>query len=236
MEFQYRGPDVDYRYVYDCEGYGCDEEGICRCGTIEEEAVTSVDISAMTKAIYETLFEEGKAAERNDAINMVLYGVGKDIDIYCIDRILRHKKVWDHECWDIEVAGGYYGQEIESVKLRDSVACDIEDMISEAISLKTLKEKVEFLLKLEYGRVLDELKRCRYEYETVEIADVVFGSEGHLGKVKSKKLDFYKDSSYSGIRGILKKTKGGKLKVIDGYHRMATTKFPKAKALVAYEK
>ena len=235
IEFQWSGADVDYRYVYDCANSGCDEEGICRCGTIHDEAVTGADVSTMTEKIYESFFEQGKAAERNDAINKVLYGIGKDIDIYCIDRILRSRKVWQESAWKIEVCGGYYGEEIESVRLKDSLAEEIEDQMMKAFALGTLKEKVEFLLELEYGKVLSELKGCRYEYETIEIADIIFGSEGHLKQVKKKALDFYADRQYRGIRGIVKRS-GGKLKVIDGYHRISTTKFPKAMVLVAYEK
>lgn len=235
IEFQWSGADVDYRYVYDCENYGCDDEGICRCGTIHDEAVTGADVSVMTDKIYETFFEQGKAAERNDAINKVLYGIGKDIDIYCIDRILRSRKVWDPHSWNIEVSGGYYGQEIEAVYLKEHLADEIEDLMHQAFALGTLKEKVEFLLKLEYGKVLPELKGCRYEYETIEISEVIFGSEGHLKQVKKKALDFYSDRSYRGIRGIVKRS-GGKLRVIDGYHRICTTKFPKAMVLVAYDK
>jgi len=235
IEFQWSGADVDYRYEYDCANSGCDDEGICRCGTIHDEVVCSVDISAMTQKIYEEFFEQGKAAERNDAINKVLYGIGKDIDIYCIDRILRSRKVWEPQSWHIEISGGYYGQEIGPVYLKEHIADEIEDLMHEAFALGTLKEKVEFLLKLEYGKVLPELKGCRYEYETIEISEVIFGSEGHLNRVKNKALDFYSDRSYRGIRGIVKRS-GEKLRVIDGYHRISTTKFPKAMVLVAYDK
>ena len=232
IDFQYSGVQVDFSYEYDCESSGCDEEGICRCGTIQNECVVGVDISLIVKAIYDNFFESGKSAERNDAINMVLYGIGKEIDVYCIDRILRSRKAWEDRLWDIRVSGGYYGEEIQEVCMKESVADEIEELMLKAFSLNTLIDKVELLLEIEYGRVLPELKGCSYEYETIDISDIIFGSEGHLGKVKKKSLDFYKDSAYSGIRGIVKRS-GGKLRVIDGYHRISTTKFPKARVLVA---
>ena len=103
ITFQYNGVYVDYSNSYDCENYGCDDEGICRCGSIYDVCIESVDVSFIVKKIYDDFFEQGKVADRNNAINEVLYGVGKDIDIYTIDRILRSYKIWENQNWDIEI-------------------------------------------------------------------------------------------------------------------------------------
>lgn len=235
ITFQYNGAHVSHGYSYDCESHGCDEEGICRCGTVYDEHIESVDVSLLVKRIYDEFFEQGKAADRNNTINEVLFGIGKDIDIYTIDRILRSYKIWQNECWQIEVEGGYYGQEIGDVTIRESVADKIEAELWTVFNLPTLKEKVEYLLKAEYGKVLPDLASCRYESIAIDKSDIVFGAEKHLEKVKKKKLDFYSDKSYSGIRGIVVKS-GDKWRVIDGYHRIFSTKFPRVKVLAAYEK
>ena len=232
ITFQYDGAYVDYGYTYDCESYGCEEEGICRCGTINNEHIDSVDVSAIVKKIYDDFFEKGKAAYRNNVINEVLYGIGKDIDIYTIDRILRSYKIWENENWDIEVESGYYGQEAGDVKIKESVADKIEEELYIVFSLPSLKEKIEYLLKIEYGKVLPELSNCSYESITIDKDDVVFGTEKHLGKVMKKDLDFYSDKNYNGIRGIVVKS-GEKWRIIDGYHRIFTTKWPKLKVLSA---
>jgi hypothetical protein len=238
INFIYSGVNVEYNYSYSCQEYGCDTEGICRCGSIHDEYVESVDISLMSEKIYDEFFgnSNGKAAERNNTINMILYGVGKDMDIYCIDRILRSSKIWESHLWNIEIMSGYYGQEIEEVKINSIIASKLEEDMLHAFSLATLTEKVEFLLKLEYGKILPELNGCRYEYEVIDMENLIFGSKNHHSKVKSKELDFYSDRGYKGIRGIVKKVENSnKLKVIDGYHRLSSTKFPKAKVIVAYK-
>jgi hypothetical protein len=232
ITFQYNGVYVDYIYTYDCENYGCDEEGICRCASIHNESVESVDVSLIVKKIYDDFFEQGKAANRNNTINEVLYGIGKDIDIYTIDRIIRSYKIWENENWDIEVEGGYYGQEVNDVKIKESVADKIEEELLIIFSLPSLKEKIEYLLKVEYGKILPEITDCNYKFITIDKDDIIFGTEKHLDKVMKKDLDFYSDKNYNGIRGIVKKS-GDKWRVIDGYHRIFSTKWPKVKVLVA---
>ena len=232
ITFQYNGVYVDYGYTYDCENYGCDEEGICRCGTINNEHIDSVDVSLIVKRIYDEFFEQGKAANRNNAINEVLYGIGKDIDIYTIDRILRSYKIWENENWNIEVEGGYYGQEAGNVTIKESIADKIDEELWTVFSLPSLKEKIEYLLNVEYGKVLPELSNCNYESIVIDKNDVVFGVENHLNKVMKKDLDFYSDKNYSGIRGIVVKS-GDKWRIVDGYHRIFTTKWPKLKVLAA---
>jgi hypothetical protein len=232
ITFQYNGVYVDYSYSYDCESYGCDEEGICRCGSIHNEHVDSVDVSSIVKRIYDDFFEQGKAADRNNAINEVLYGIGKDIDIYTIDRIIRSYKIWENENWNIEVEGGYYGQEVGDVTIKESIADKIEEELLTVFSLPSLKEKIEYLLKLEYGKILPEIADSSYESIVIDKDDVIFGVEKHLKKVMKKDLDFYSDKNYNSIRGIVKKS-GDKWQVIDGYHRIFSTKFPRVKVLVA---
>ena len=232
ITFQYNGVYVDYGYTYDCENYGCDEEGICRCGTINNEHIDSVDVSLIVKRIYDEFFEQGKAANRNNAINEVLYGIGKDIDIYTIDRILRSYKIWENENWDIEVEGGYYGQEAGNVTIKETIADKIDEELWTVFSLPSLKEKIEYLLNVEYGKVLPELSNCNYESIVIDKDDVIFGVEKHLNKVMKKDLDFYSDKNYSGLRGIVVKS-GDKWRIVDGYHRIFTTKWPKLKVLAA---
>jgi len=230
ITFQYNGVYVEYNYNNDCENYGCDEEGICRCGTIYDEHVESVDVSLLVKKIYDDFFEQGKAADRNNAINEILYGIGKDIDIYTIDRILRSYKIWENENWNIEVDGGYYGQEVGDVTIKESIADKIEEELWIVFSLATLKEKIEYLLKVEYGKILPEIADANYESIVIDKDDIIFGVENHLKKVMKKDLDFYSDKKYNGIRGIVKKS-GDKWRVIDGYHRIFSTKFPRVKVL-----
>lgn len=226
----------DLRYDYDnytsCSESGCNEEGICRCSIIENAHVISVNIPSMVNHIYANYFDDSISTKRNSTINSILGGVSKEIDIYTIDRILRINKVYEPSNWEVQVCGGYYGEEIDDVILEDSVAKKIENQLEEAFNIIDLTERIEFLLMLEYGSILPELKGCKYSVETHERDSIIFGSDKHYRKVNTKNLEHYSDKSYQGIRGIAL-DKGDKLRLIDGYHRSSTSENRTIKLLIA---
>ena len=73
--------DYDYNDYRDCNAYCCGEEGICRCGTIEDAHVISVKIPSMVDEIYANYFDDTLATKRNSTINSILGGVSKEVDI-----------------------------------------------------------------------------------------------------------------------------------------------------------
>ena len=58
MDFHYSGVEVNYDTRYSCEDYGCNQEGICRCGQIVDEQVTDVDLSYIVENVYNTFFQD----------------------------------------------------------------------------------------------------------------------------------------------------------------------------------
>lgn len=224
--------DYDYNDYRDCSGYGCDEEGICRCGTIEDAHVISVNIPLMVGEIYANYFDNSLSTKRNSTINSILGGVSKEIDIYTIDRILRINKAYEPTNWEVQVCGGYYGQEIDDIILEDDVAQKIEEQLDKAFSIIDLSERVEYLLMLEYGKILPELENRQYSIETVERDSIIFGSDEHYRKVNTENLDHYSDKNYQGIRGIAL-VKDGRFRLIDGYHRSSTSENIKIQLLIA---
>lgn len=224
--------DYDYNDYRDCSAYGCDEEGICRCGTIEDAHVISVNIPNMVNEIYSNYFDDTLATRRNSTINSILGGVSKEIDIYTIDRILRINKAYEPTNWEVQVCGGYYGQEIDDIILDDSVAGKIENQLDKAFDIIDLTSRIEYLLELEYGSILPALQGRKYSIETVERDSIIFGSDEHYRKVNTKSLDHYSDKNYTGIRGIAL-VKGDRYRLIDGYHRSSTSENIKIQLLIA---
>lgn len=231
VSFKYH-TNYDYDAHRDCGAHGCDEEGICRCETLENAHVVTVDIPSIGNKIYKSIFDNSLSSKRNSAINSILGGVSKEIDIYTIDRILRINKAYEPSNWEVQVCGGYYGQEIDDVLLENSVAQKIEDQINESLSIIDLTSRIEYLLMLEYGNILPALQGCQYSLETVERDSIIFGSDEHYRKVNTKNLDHYSDKNYDGIRGIAL-VKDGKFRLIDGYHRSSTSENIKIQLLIA---
>ena len=224
--------DCDYDYHKDCSGYGCDDEGICRCGTIDNAHVISVKIPSMVDEIYSNYFDNTLATKRNSTINSMLGGVNKEIDIYTIDRILRINKSYEPTNWEVQVCWGYYGQEIDNIILKESIAIKIEDQIDKAFDIINLTKRVEYLLMLEYGEILPALQGLKYSIEMVERDSIIFGSDEHYRKVNTESIDYYSDKNYTGIRGIAL-VKDGRFRLIDGYHRSSTSENIKIRLLIA---
>jgi hypothetical protein len=228
--FYYSGLECDYENETYCEEYGCGD--ICRCSKIVNQKVGYVDVSVITKTIYDVYFDDSLSTVRNYKISNILFGTGKEVDIYTIDRVLRKHEIWKNKNWDIGVTLGYYGEEIETVVLEPSFCEILENEIQKALSVDGLKKRIEYLLTIEYGSVLKKLENCNYEVIDVDKSDILFGSKAHSNKVSKKTLNHYSDRNYKGIRGIVLEEED-KFRLIDGYHRIYSTSGHKVKVIKA---
>jgi hypothetical protein len=220
----------DYDTIYSCEESGCNEEGICRCGHITNTYLNKVDVSAIVTNIYSEIFDNSISTKRNNAINS-LWGISEEIQKYTIDRILRVNKIWKPQFWDINVSGGYYGQEIDEVVLIEDMVLKINSQLERAFQIDNLSERVEYLLTLENGFILDDIKDKKYHISVIDIDDIIFSNTEHKRKIIIEELEHYSDRNYKGIRSIVKKD-GLKFKLIDGYHRLSKTENKLVKVLI----
>lgn len=229
--FYYSGIDVDFDREHHCEESGCDS--ICRCSTIVNTKIKSIDINQIVDNIYQIYFKNTKEEKRDSKLNEILNNIDKTINLYTIDRIVRINRLWDKDNWEINVSGGYYGEELDSVILENYIARKIEKNIEDSIELNDLSKRIEFLLHLEYGYILPELIGKNYKVDTINKEDIIFGSDGHYRKIQTENLDHYNDTKYKNIRGIVT-SKDDKFKLIDGYHRCFKTDKNQVKVLIAY--
>lgn len=232
----------DYKYSIDyetegfsdCKHHGCDDEGICRCFQITGLKIRNIDILYISNSIFSEIFNtKSTQYKRDNKLSQILYGFNKEIDLYCIDRILRIHKLWDPENWEKYWSRGYYGDEVDSIEISDTVYNKISTDIDHIISLPNLKEKIEYVLVQEYGFLLDKLKSKNYEVIEVNKSDIIFSQEFYLKKIE-KELEFYKDSHFDLIKGVCL-LDNDKWRVIDGYHRLVNSKKDKVKIISIYE-
>ena len=196
--------------------YHCDEVGCgtsCYCSTITNCKITSIDVSDIVGEIYSIYFDNSDETKRDSKINSI-FGISKDIDIYTIDRVVRHFKIWETYKWHISVIKKYYGEEVDKISILSSIAKEIEDKLEKAFSIIDLKDRINFLLELEYGYLLPELKNTEYTLLKVNKSELIFPVESN-----GKRVDHYSDRNYFSIRGIVT----DKMRVIDGYHRLLST-------------
>lgn len=195
--------DLNFEYIvdldYDRTRYNCQCEDICRCSTISNARIVSCNNYRVTKHICD------------------FYNLTSTIDQYCVDRIVSIYRLYDTNSYTINIGGGYYGEEIHGVYINESIATKINEHIQQIKSLSSLKDKVEYILKLEYGYLIDGLDG-NWEIATVKKTQIKFGNREHYHKLDRIAIDSY--SEYDLPRGIGIKN-CDEIRLIDGYHRVS---------------
>lgn len=200
--FHYGVIDYDYDMSHDCEANGCDS--ICRCGRIQNARVTQV--------------------RPYGVISSVVSSSCKPILKYCVGRVITHM-VNDPVVWELRIGGGYYGQEVYGADLRYDTANELKEILQELVKVRTAKGQIEFALNVEYGYVLDSIKKATgFEVQDVEIRNMsLVRSEEHYRRLDKKAVEYYKGVMEhrrfkEPIALCLRGDFG--LRLIDGYHRM----------------
>lgn len=226
---------IDYNHYgnYTCEESGCDDEGICRCYKIYQVDINFIDITKITKSIWNDIRLDDKQHNRNKNITNIIYNYDSDmVNQYCIHRILTKNKIWDKSNINPIITHGYYGDEIEDITIKVDIFTKISNEIEEVLNIDILEDKINYVLNLEYGYIRSNIKDKEYEVISVKKEDLDFGQDKHYKNVLHKKLEYYSDKNYltNSIRGIAYKV-GDKWNVIDGYHRLTQTKLEKVKII-----
>jgi len=130
--------DVDYNRICDDpdDTYG-------RSSYLED---IHVDLSdTLVEFLINALFD---ALEKNENVSI--------IDKYCFNRICRHYKIYDSDVYSVSTRSGYYGEEIDEVTFDNE--CLVKKSYEECKALSSDAKKILYVLRLEYGYLLEELK------------------------------------------------------------------------------
>jgi hypothetical protein len=194
--------DYDYDNYYACRnGSNCCDRDYCRCGQI-----TNIKITTNVK-VWELLGLHFNQCNQNDLINY-----------YCIERILSLNNVWDKNNWGVNISGGYYGEEIHGCSLKDETYNTIEKQLEEYNELGSYSEGVEYVLNLEYGYIIEDLKDSIYSIIEIPRESIRLGQQDYRKKLDKSIVDYYKD--YPLPRGVVVEC-GDTYKCLDGYHRIS---------------
>ena len=92
------------RENYSCETSGCNEEGICRCSTIEEVFIESINTKRIAIDIFDRIEENTESNNRNKNLSQILWDYDYDyVNHYCIERILSINQIWHPSNWMPEI-------------------------------------------------------------------------------------------------------------------------------------
>lgn len=146
---------------------------------------------------------------------------------YCIHRILTHFMVYKEDNWQYHLTDDYYSQEVQSIKLKPSLAEEVDRSLRKMITLKDSR-KIEYILELEFRRVLPEVQRREWHVGKIAIDRLKFTNETLLQKCSEQDLSYL--DSYKLPRGLCIQENAPDApdapvyRVIDGYHRLADIK------------
>lgn len=210
-----------------CKESGCAEsERGCHCTKIVNAEIESVDIPDLAKLIWDEIFmlEDRKSFNRDAIICSIFYG-GEEVDLYCINRLLTILKFYKKDIWDINIVDGYYGQIVDSITIKPEPLKELNKHLTRIMNYDTLKEKIEYCLFIEYGRVLAILSDKDYDLFPISYRDIEFSESNtlHVNKISFEDISHYFPEKYSGPRGICKKI-GSKYWILDGFHRILAMK------------
>jgi len=191
---------------YQFDRSSCDCDSICRCGRITDARVESVPMSLRLFTFMSV--DESKKVKKGPRYDL------SEIEQYCVDRLMRVHKVYDLCLYTVNVCGGYYGEEIDSVSFENErdLVLDVQRMLN----MKTDVEKIKFVLICEYSYVLDRLEDCtKVSIENVNPKSLLKNND-YASRVKTKK-EPYQFLAECNIVGVVH---NGRL--IDGYNRLSS--------------
>ena len=209
--------DYDYSTENNCSDRGCD--GICRCSTIKDFKITSIDSSGIIGKLH-SKYSKSLDVKRDKKISKIL-GIPnmKVADLYCFDRVFTILHGWDPEMYNPFIRDGYYGQEVDSVDFDSDYKLDKH--CEKIFLLDNINDKIRYVLNLEYGDV--PFTSSDFELIKIDKSQIHFSNKNHLNSVSSENLDYYNESNYYLPRGVVDYS-GGRYEIIDGYHRIFASK------------
>jgi DNA-directed RNA polymerase subunit N (RpoN/RPB10) len=202
---------VNYESHTDYSDHG-DCDGICRCGRIVGCDI-QIDNLLSISHLISNIVKKKKIMDDNE------------INRYCIDRILVINKLYDNNYYEWSATNGYYGQEIDTIYVDDNTAYIVDQQLLKLSKLKTIKSKIEFILKLEYNQILPILQNRTWKIQKI-----------HKSKLKINNGEYFKKINVSLLPtelplGIVIKD-GDFFKLIDGHHRISSNNKDHFKVIV----
>jgi hypothetical protein len=209
---------ISYSYIrkFDCPVYNLSSciEKDCHCSYIDDFEIRNIDYNNLVKIIFEYFYPKSKETGRLFKIISILNNITKTSEYYILDRLCSIYKLWDNDSYVPNIYKGYYGQELNGVFIKEEISKKIEFHFNEIQKKECLEEKIYYILKLEYGYILNILENKNISIKKLDKSKIEIFNKEYKNNVISK---ISKPSIY-GIKGILLKN-NNKYTLIDGYHR-----------------
>lgn len=213
--------DIDFEVIYE----SASETTETKMLKVKEVKLNKIKIVNLVEFIYEKLDSSNNL--RNPIVRLSFDSLAPDkqkkfatvmfIYRYCIHRIMTHFKAYDRNMWQYFIEDDYHSQEVSEIKLKSEVALEIDTHLRYLINIP-IKRKIEYVLTLEYGKLLPSVTNKNWLIGPVSKDDLHFSNQTHYERCSESDLSYL--NGYNLPRGLCIKQSNGKYKVIDGYHRL----------------
>ena len=207
--------------------------------------INTIRLNDIVEYLYERLDPRNNL--RDPTVKVAFDALPKDTKIslatsmfiyrYCIHRILTLHKVYIPDYWQYHLTDDYYAQDITAITLKDELATEIDRKLRHMVSLRDNK-KLEYVLEMEFNRVLPEIQGKEWHIATVPLSSMRFTNEKLFNKCLEEDLSYLQSYKLPRALCIKDDTMNPQTdkcyRVIDGYHRLAEVQ-KRTEALAAAE-
>ncbi len=189
---------IDYNF----NTWGCECPDYCRCGVIDNATVEHISPSCARDLVHE--FVDKKHGDLQRLLAFMFF---------------RHCLSEDDFC--VSVCSGYYGEEINDVRLESSGYKKIAHF-NTLIAEQNIRGALVMILTHHYGYILPDILEFK-EWKLIEVSlmDIHVPDAG-ANQVSYTGYDHWDERSYpSYYPGCIVIPRGDKLKIVDGFHRWA---------------
>ena len=218
--------NLQYEVEYDYERSQCtcnayERNDYCRCTTIERAWVEEVNVKLVIRKLYTKYCKEPS-----------------EINEYCFDRICSAFRIYDKDYYEVESCYGYYGEEIGGAYFEDEEK--IVEAYNELLELKSDLEKIQYVLRLEYGYLIDRvLCATSATIEEVSTEKIKLPQREYFVKLSKKVIEDYKDRKLPVAVCIKNKDRFydafDTYTLVDGYHRFVANQDRKTNKIIVLE-
>ena len=237
--------DVEYDYYTDCYSNGCSEEGICRCGRMDDVRIKSDftvlgAFDAFMRSISSLIMESYQSTRKTNNKNKkptLRHGIIIDPFLdYCVDRLIRVHQLYDQTKYQAVVAGGYYGDEIDGVYFDYDGLMSLCEEVTKLFYMKN-SDRIRFVLAAEYDFLIDRVKDATFTIKKVDIEKLKPAMYEHIKKIQKNiyttEMNYLNnrmsDSMLLDVAVGIYRQVGDSYLVIDGYHRFDNVRKGKKK-------
>jgi len=220
---------LDWDEERNCAEAGCFVIGKCCCAKISNVRIGEINGLEMAASVVDQRVEPDEEGYSRRAL-----------ETWAMERGLQHMKLGNDD-FEIDVAGGFYGDEVTGVYLQPSAEEKVAALCRQIDDARSPSKLTKDILRREYGKLPQRVARFSFERRRVPTEAIVFPNDWHASRLDQRAVARYKSRAeeikffrrlthrlplapeYEIPLGVVER-RGERYLVLDGYHRLTAAK------------